>query len=206
MRRRSRLRFRRFAAAPYGRRDPSGSTLSCRENGSRRMANSAVVASQNFVIQRFPRMVRPHSRTGPIAPPRSRCVLTCRLVDASRSGAARVAPRTAQPCRLVAHPQLVEPLREFRDGCGHAGLCGRVGNVVGLGVRLLTLVRTERGHGQSYGLNYGRASRAGRRDCRSYLPLSIVRAFGSSWSSFRLGLSVRSAFRLWSASLALPTA
>ena len=39
--------------------------------------------------------------------------------------------------------------------------------------------------------------------CRSYLPLSIVRAFASS---FRLGLSVRSAFRPWSASLALPTA
>jgi hypothetical protein len=60
----------------------------------------------------------------------------------------------------------VEPLREFRNGCGHAGLCGRVGNVGGLGVRLLTQVRTEREHGQSYGLNYGGASQAGRRDHR----------------------------------------
>ena len=38
---------------------------------------------------------------------------------------------------------------------------------------------------------------------QSYLPLPIVRAFGHR---SRLGLSVCSAFRLWSASLALPTA
>src|SRR5437764_1879671 len=39
--------------------------------------------------------------------------------------------------------------------------------------------------------------------CQSYLPLSIVRAFGHR---SRLGLSVAPPFRLWSASLALPTA
>ena len=39
--------------------------------------------------------------------------------------------------------------------------------------------------------------------CQSYLPLSIVRAFGPR---FRLDLSVAPPFSLWSASLALPTA
>ena len=70
LRRRSRLRFRRFAAAPYGRRDPLARPYLAGENGSRRMANSAVVASQpsvNFVIQRFPRIV---GRT--VEPARSR--------------------------------------------------------------------------------------------------------------------------------------